>query len=286
MRRDASIDGGDLRRDAGSAARDRGRDRPPGARRRRHGRHDRHAGGGARARARPRVRRHRGGRELRRRAAATARTRSSSTDINAVLDEAHGARAPDHRERSWSSMAIRAGAAHGRSAAAAQKSRPVEAVRHARAARAARRTCRTRWRALNGAGLAAPQIGVGLQRRDLRRRIQPALSRTPRTVPYTVLINPELEPLGDEMEEGWEGCLSVPGHARPGAALTARCAIAGFDRARQADRPRRWRVSTRAWCSTKCDHLDGILYPMRIRDFRASASTRSSSPAQDLPAED
>ena len=63
---------------------------------------------------------------------------------------------------------------------------------------------------LNGAGLAAPQIGVGL------RVVIFGVEANPRypdaeQVPYTVLINPELTPLGDEMEEGWEGCLSVPG---------------------------------------------------------------------------
>ena len=65
--------------------------------------------------------------------------------------------------------------------------------------------------ALDGAGLAAPQIGVALRVVIFGVRRQSALSRCGRACPYTVLINPVLTPLGDEMEEGWEGCLSVPG---------------------------------------------------------------------------
>ena len=119
-------------------------------------------------------------------------------------------------------------------------------------------------RALNGAGLAAPQIGVGL------RIVIFGLEHNPRypdaeAVPYTELANPVLTPLSDEVEEGWEGCLSVPGfrgvvprHRRiryrgvdPSGTLVERD-VEGFH-ARVVQH--------------ECDHLDGILYPMRIRDF-------------------
>ncbi len=117
----------------------------------------------------------------------------------------------------------------------------------------------------NGAGLAAPQIGVGL------RVVIFGFDRNERypeadAVPYTELINPVWTPLGDEMEEGWEGCLSVPGlrgvvpryarlHYRglsPGGEVIERD-VEGFH-ARVVQH--------------ECDHLDGILYPMRVRDFR------------------
>ena len=80
--------------------------------------------------------------------------------------------------------------------------------------------------ALDGAGLAAPQIGVGLQ------VVIFGVKRNPRypdaeEVPYTVLVNPELLPVQPEMEEGWEGCLSRAGHARSGAAVR-RVALSGF----------------------------------------------------------
>jgi peptide deformylase len=119
-------------------------------------------------------------------------------------------------------------------------------------------------RALNGAGLAAPQIGVGL------RIVIFGLEHNPRypdaeAVPYTELVNPVLTPLSDEVEEGWEGGLSVPGfrgvvprHRRiryrgvdPSGTLVERD-VEGFH-ARVVQH--------------ECDHLDGILYPMRIRDF-------------------
>jgi peptide deformylase len=63
---------------------------------------------------------------------------------------------------------------------------------------------------LNGAGLAAPQIGVGLRVVIFGMDYNPRYPEAA-PVPYTVLINPQLTPLGDEMEDGWEGCLSVPG---------------------------------------------------------------------------
>ncbi|MBX3669428.1 MAG: peptide deformylase [Rhodocyclaceae bacterium] len=119
-------------------------------------------------------------------------------------------------------------------------------------------------RALDGAGLAAPQIGV-----DLRVVIFgfDANERYPDAppVPYTVLINPELRPLSDAIEEGWEGCLSVPG-LRGVVPRWNRLAYRGYD----AEGRLIERVAEGFHARVvqhECDHLDGILYPMRVRDF-------------------
>jgi len=119
--------------------------------------------------------------------------------------------------------------------------------------------------ALNGAGLAAPQIGVSL------RVVIFGVDSSPRypeaeAVPTTVLVNPQLEPLGDEMEEGWEGCLSVPG-LRGRVARFRRLRYRGFD----ADGTAIDRTVSGFHARVvqhECDHLDGILYPMRLRDIR------------------
>jgi peptide deformylase len=116
----------------------------------------------------------------------------------------------------------------------------------------------------SGAGLAAPQIGVGL------RVVIFGVERNPRyphaePVPYTELLNPIITPLSEEVEDGWEGCLSVPGlrgvvpryrYVRyrgldPQGGIIER-EVEGFH-ARVVQH--------------ECDHLDGVLYPMRIRDF-------------------
>ena len=119
--------------------------------------------------------------------------------------------------------------------------------------------------ALNGAGIAAPQIGVSLQVAIF------GVSKSPRypdaeEVPDTVLINPMLMPLSDEMEEGWEGCLSVPGMR----GLVPRHALlryTGFD---QYGSPidRTVQGFHARVVQHECDHLMGILYPMRIPDLR------------------
>jgi len=120
-------------------------------------------------------------------------------------------------------------------------------------------------RARNGAGIAAPQIGVAL------RVVIFEVTRNPRypqaePVPYTVLINPVLEPLGTEREEAWEGCLSVPG-MRGVVARHSRLRYRGFDvEGNVIDREVtgfRARV-----VQHEVDHLDGILYPMRVTDMR------------------
>ena len=117
---------------------------------------------------------------------------------------------------------------------------------------------------LNGAGLAAPQIGV-----DLRLVIFGG-GPSPRypdasSVPDTVLINPVLTPLSEDEEGGWEGCLSVPG-LRGWVPRWTELRYAGFDeQGRPLDR-RATGFHARV-VQHECDHLDGVLYPMRVRDF-------------------
>jgi peptide deformylase len=119
--------------------------------------------------------------------------------------------------------------------------------------------------AQNGAGLAAPQIGVPLQ------VVIFGVERNPRypdaePVPYTELVNPVLTPLGDEMEDDWEGCLSVPG-LRGVVPRFTRLRYEGFDS--QGRRIEREAAGFHARVvQHECDHLLGILYPMRMRDFR------------------
>jgi peptide deformylase len=119
-------------------------------------------------------------------------------------------------------------------------------------------------REYDGAGLAAPQIGVPL------RVVIFGVERNPRypdaePVPYTEIINPVLVPLSDDMEEGWEGCLSVPG-LRGVVSRYTRIGYTGYD-------PKGARIEREVGgfharvVQHECDHLDGILYPMRVRDF-------------------
>ena len=119
-------------------------------------------------------------------------------------------------------------------------------------------------RHLTGAGLAAPQIGV-----DLRVVIFGG-GPSPRypdasVVPDTVLINPVLTPLSDEEEGGWEGCLSVPG-LRGWVPRWTQLHYTGLDASGAVIE----RVATGFHARVvqhECDHLDGVLYPMRVRDF-------------------
>jgi len=130
---------------------------------------------------------------------------------------------------------------------------------------------------LGGVGIAAPQIGVdlrvvifGFQRSERYPEAPP--------VPDTVLINPLLEPLGEAIEEGWEGCLSVPGlrgvvprfrdlryRGRDAAGEPIDRTVSGFH-ARVVQH--------------ECDHLDGILYPMRMRDLSRFGYTDVLFPSQ------
>jgi peptide deformylase len=132
--------------------------------------------------------------------------------------------------------------------------------------------------ALDGAGLAAPQIGV-----DLRVVIF-GVSSNPRypdaePVPQTVLINPVLTRLDDELEEGWEGCLSVPG-MRGLVPRFLRLRYQGFD-ASGAPIDRTVEGFHARVVQHECDHLDGILYPMRIRDMRNFGFTEELFPGED-----
>lgn len=132
---------------------------------------------------------------------------------------------------------------------------------------------------LNGAGLAAPQIGVSQQ------IVIFGLERNPRypqaeEVPYTVLINPALEPLTQEMEEGWEGCLSVPG-MRGLVPRYAKLRYRGFDEhGHPIDRTVTGFHARVA--QHEVDHLHGILYPMRIRDLRNFGFSETLFPGQAL----
>ena len=119
--------------------------------------------------------------------------------------------------------------------------------------------------ALNGAGLAAPQIGVGLRVVIFGVQLN---SRYPdaEAVPETVLINPFITPLDDKMIDEWEGCLSVPG-LRGMVPRFCNIRYQGFDEyGALIDRT----VSGfhARVVQHECDHLDGVLYPMRIRDMR------------------
>ena len=134
-------------------------------------------------------------------------------------------------------------------------------------------------RALNGAGLAAPQIGVGLQVVIFEVNGNPRYPEV-EPVPFTVLINPMLTPLSDDLEEGWEGCLSVPGMRGQVPRHTA-LRYRGYDaEGRVIDR------SVNGFHARvvqhEVDHLHGILYPMRIRDMRHFGFTETLFPGQVL----
>jgi len=119
-------------------------------------------------------------------------------------------------------------------------------------------------RAMDGAGLAAPQIGVPLRVVVFEVQGNPRYPQV-ETVPYTVLVNPQLTPLGEDMEDGWEGCLSVPG-LRGLVPRFRHLRYRGFDeRGSLVDRT----VSGfhARVVQHEVDHLDGILYPMRLRSL-------------------
>jgi peptide deformylase len=134
-------------------------------------------------------------------------------------------------------------------------------------------------RALNGAGLAAPQIGVGLQVVIFGVEANPRYPEA-ESVPFTVLINPVLTPLSDAMEEGWEGCLSVPG-MRGLVPRHTDLRYRGFDAAGQPIDRSVSGFHARV-VQHEVDHLHGILYPMRIRDLRDFGFTETLFPGQDL----
>lgn len=133
--------------------------------------------------------------------------------------------------------------------------------------------------AAHGAGLAAPQIGVlqrvvifGFEHNDRYPDAEP--------VPYTEIVNPVLTPIGPEVEEDWEGCLSVPG-LRGRVPRHARLRYTGFDP--QGKRIDREVTGFHARVvQHECDHLDGILYPFRMRDLRLLGYTDVLFPDADV----
>jgi peptide deformylase len=133
--------------------------------------------------------------------------------------------------------------------------------------------------AANGAGLAAPQIGVPL------RVVIFGFDHNPRypdaeAVPYTVLCNPTLTPIGDAEDLGWEGCLSVPG-MRGQVPRYTHLHYTGFDAEGNAIDRRVSGFHARV-VQHECDHLDGVLYPMRIRDLRHFGFADALFPGQIL----
>lgn len=133
--------------------------------------------------------------------------------------------------------------------------------------------------ALNGAGLAAPQIGVN------QRVVIFGVDHNPRypdaeVVPQTVLINPVITPLNETQEEDWEGCLSVPG---------MRGLVPRYTHIRYQGQDEYGNAIDRTVSGFharvvqhECDHLDGILYPMRIRDMTQFGFTEVLFPGQDV----
>ena len=138
--------------------------------------------------------------------------------------------------------------------------------------------------AANGAGLAAPQIGVDLQVVIFGSdEPNPRYPEAP-VVPRTVLVNPVITPVGDEEEEGWEGCLSVPG-MRGLVPRWRRIRYTGFDA--QGHRLEREVEGFHARVvQHESDHLFGKLYPMRIRDFTQFGFTEVLFPGLDAAQDD
>ena len=138
--------------------------------------------------------------------------------------------------------------------------------------------------AAGGAGLAAPQIGVGL--RVVIFGTGEVLTRYPDAppVPPTVLINPVLEPLGDAQDEDWEGCLSVPGLR----AIVPRYRALRYRGVDPSGQPidRTVEGFHARVVQHECDHLDGVLYPMRVRDFSRFGFTDVLFPEGLKPSDD
>lgn len=138
--------------------------------------------------------------------------------------------------------------------------------------------------AVNGAGLAAPQIGV-----DLQLVIFGTDARNPRypdapPVPRTVLVNPVITPLGSDEVEDWEGCLSVPG-LRGMVPRWSRIRYTGFDQYGDAIDRTAEGFHARV-VQHECDHLIGKLYPMRVRDFTKFGYTDVLFPGLDAAQDD
>jgi len=117
----------------------------------------------------------------------------------------------------------------------------------------------------NGAGLAAPQIGVMQRVVIFGCQTNPRYPEAP-PVPETVLINPVITPLSEVQEDGWEGCLSVPG-MRGIVPRFRDIRYRGYDQYGNAIDREASGFHARV-VQHECDHLDGILYPFRIKDMR------------------
>ncbi|MGY0194898.1 peptide deformylase [Leptothrix sp. BB-4] len=137
--------------------------------------------------------------------------------------------------------------------------------------------------AANGAGIAAPQIGVdqavvifGFERNERYPEAPP--------VPFTVLVNPRIEVLDATEEEGWEGCLSVPG-LRGIVPRARRIRYTGFDPLGQPIDREAEGFHARV-VQHECDHLFGTLYPMRVRDFTRFGYTEILFPGLDPKQDD
>jgi peptide deformylase len=131
-----------------------------------------------------------------------------------------------------------------------------------------------------GVGLAAPQIGVALRVVIFGFESNPRYPEA-ESVPYTVLINPVLTPIGEEQEEGWEGCLSVPGMR----GLVPRYRNLRYTGLDPAGTPIDRTVSDfhARVVQHEVDHLDGILYPRRIRDLTQFGFNDALFPGEDIP---
>jgi peptide deformylase len=139
-------------------------------------------------------------------------------------------------------------------------------------------------RAVNGAGLAAPQIAVDLQLVIFGTdAVNPRYPEAP-LVPRTVLLNPVIAPIGNEEEEGWEGCLSVPG-LRGVVPRWSRIRYTGFDQYGDAIDRTVDGFHARV-VQHECDHLIGKLYPMRVRDFSKFGFTEVLFPGLDAGQDD
>lgn len=138
--------------------------------------------------------------------------------------------------------------------------------------------------AMNGAGIAAPQIGVSLQvvifgQKETNNHHNPRYPDAEK-VPYTVLINPQLTPINDEVEDGWEGCLSVPG-MRGIVPRYIRMHYMGYDQYGNTIDRLASGFHARV-VQHECDHLNGVLYPMRITDMRNFGFTDVIFAGQDI----
>ncbi len=130
----------------------------------------------------------------------------------------------------------------------------------------------------DGAGLAAPQIGV------LQRLVIFSVESNPRypdaeTVPRIILINPEIEVLNDEQEAGWEGCLSIPG-MRGVVSRPSHIRYSGYNEKGEKFSREVTGFHARV-VQHECDHLDGILFPMRIQDIRQFGYEAALFPDED-----